>query len=101
STNQAATKIWIYSSSVPNPRELPHVKSAVHVEHVAGDVTRQRRGQEQCRIDDFAHVAEAAEWNLFNKILRHFLRHAFAHADIDESRRNGVHGDVLPRKLAG
>ena len=33
------------------------------------------------------------------KFLRHFIGHAFAHADVDETRRDGVHRDVLARKL--
>src|SRR5262245_768954 len=78
----------------------PQVKSAVHVEHMSGDVTCHWRRQEQRRIYNLVSFAEAAERNLFNEVLCHFLRHAFAHSHIDKSWRNGVHGYVLPRKLA-
>jgi NAD(P)-dependent dehydrogenase (short-subunit alcohol dehydrogenase family) len=56
---------------------------------VSGDVTCHWRRQEQRRIDNLVSFAKAAERDLFNEVLRHFLRHAFAHSYIDESRRNG------------
>src|SRR4030095_5878582 len=85
--------------AAPRPY-LAQVKSAVHVEHVSSNVTSHWRRQEQRGIDNLVSFTQAAERDLFNKVLRHFLRHSFAHSDIDESRRNGVHGYVLPRKLA-
>ena len=56
---------------------------------------------EKRRIDNLVSFAQPAERNLFNEVLRHFVRHTFAHSDVDESRRNGVYSYVLPRKLAG
>src|ERR1051325_301414 len=80
--------------------ELPEIKSAVHIQHLSGDVTCHGRGQEQRCIDNLVSFAKTTERNLFDEVLRHFVRHPFAHSYIDESRRYGVYGDVLPRKLA-
>src|SRR5262249_31165627 len=77
-----------------------HVKAAIYVEHMAGDVTCHRRSEKQCGIDDFAHVAEPTEWNLLLKILGHFVWHTFAHSNVDETGRDRVDGDVLARQLA-
>src|SRR5262249_46153254 len=77
-----------------------HEESAVHIEHVSSDITCHWRRQEQRRIDNLARFTQAAEWNLFDEILRHFLRHVLAHSYIKESRRNGVYGYILPCKLA-
>ena len=46
------------------------------------------------------NIAEPAERNLFLKAFRDFIRHSLAHADIDESGRDRVDGDVLPREFA-
>ena len=45
-------------------------------------------------------MAQATKWNLFNEILRHFFGHSFTHADIDESRRDGINGYLLTSELA-
>ena len=77
-----------------------HIKSAVHVQYMTRDVRSHWRGEEERCIYDFAHITKPAERNLFNEILRHFVRHAFAHANVNKSRRDGIHRDVLTRKLA-
>ena len=76
-----------------------HVKATVYIKDVAGDVTGHWRCEKKRGIDDFAHIAESAERNLFLEVLNYFVRHALAHPDIDESRRNRVDGNDLTRKL--
>ena len=61
----------------------------------AGDASKMFR-----RFDVETYRAETAQWNLFDKIRGHFIRHAFAHPDINEAGCDCVHGDVLPRKFA-
>src|SRR5713101_7837935 len=86
--------------SLPRPSNSTHIESTIYIQNMAGDVARHRRGEKQCGIDDFAHIPESAERNLFLEVLSHFAGHAFAHSNIDESRRNRIDGDVLTRKLA-
>src|SRR6266513_4368875 len=38
---------------------LAHVKSAVYVEHLAGDVGGHGRSEEECGVNNFAYIAKA------------------------------------------
>jgi len=62
-----------------------HVESAVYVQNMAGDVRSHGRSEEQRGVYNFAYVAETAERNLFDEILRHFFSHSFAHANVNKA----------------
>ena len=66
---------------------------------MSGDVRSHRGCEKKRSVYNLADVTKPAEWNLLDEILGHFIRHTFAHADVDETRRDSVHRDVLARKL--
>ena len=67
----------VRDSSGLQRRLLTHVESAVHVQDVAGDVARHRRGEKQRRVDDLrAPRPKRPSGICFLKFSRHFIRHA-------------------------
>src|SRR5205809_4386191 len=81
-------------------RRSAHVKSTVHIEHVAGDITCHRGREEERCVYNLTYITKTSERDLFDEALHCFLGHALAHADVYETRRDCIHGDVLPGKLA-
>src|SRR6266404_8760658 len=81
-------------------KDSTHVITAIDVEHVTSDVARHWRREEERGINNLTHIAKTTERNLFDEIFRHLLGHPFAHADIDESGRDGINCYLLTSELA-
>jgi hypothetical protein len=80
-----------------------HIRNAEALQELCGRALLHSlivRDAKERGIDNFAHIAQATERNLFLKVFGYFIGHALAHSDIDKSGRNRVDGDVLTRQLA-
>src|SRR4029453_805829 len=78
----------------------PHVVATVHVQNVTGNVRSHRRSQEKNGVHYFIGLTETAQRDLLDEILRYFIRHSLAHADIDEAGGDSVNRDLVPGQLA-
>src|SRR4030095_1028958 len=95
------SNVWDATARVPpGIRQLPHVVAAVHVQDVTGNVRGHWGGEEQNCVHDLVSFTKTTQRNLFDEVLCYFIRHTFAHADIDETGRDRIDGDLVPRQLA-
>src|SRR5690348_9823123 len=85
---------WPANRAIPG-RTLPtHVMPAVDGEVGAGDPGRLLAKEERHRVGDLLGLAEAAERDLGDDLLAHFLGHGHHHFGRHVAGRNGVDGDA-------
>jgi hypothetical protein len=78
-----------------------HVKAAVDMNDLTGEVTGEVAAEEQDHVGDFFDGAEASHGDLSRELADDVLGHVAGHVGIDEAGGDGVDADLLTGKLAG